>query len=45
MITEVPSDEEARGLLSDVMRMARRPYLFELKRERDGHPPQLLGTA
>ena len=45
VITEVPTDDEARGLLSDVMRMARRPYLFELKRERDGHPPQLLGTA
>ncbi|HVD03350.1 MAG TPA: DsbA family protein [Candidatus Dormibacteraeota bacterium] len=45
VITEVPSDDEARALLRDVVRMARRPYLFELKRERYGHPPQLLGTA
>ncbi len=41
VITEVPDDDEAVELLRDVVRMVRRPYLFELKREREGHPPQL----
>ena len=41
VITKVPDDDEAVELLRDVVRMVRRPYLFELKREREGHPPQL----
>lgn len=41
VITEVPSDAESKELLRDVVRMLRRPYLFELKRDREGHPPQL----
>ena len=45
IVTEVPGDEEAKALLVDVARMARRPYLFELKRERDGHPPMLVGSV
>lgn len=43
VITEVPSDEESRELLVDVVRMTRRGYFFELKRDRDGHPPQAGG--
>jgi len=39
VITEVPDDEESRALLQDVLRMVRRSYLFELKRDREGHPP------
>ncbi|MHB1576535.1 MAG: DsbA family oxidoreductase [Candidatus Dormibacteria bacterium] len=39
VITEVPDGEESVELLRDVVRMARRPYLFELKRDREGHPP------
>ncbi|MGH7641392.1 MAG: DsbA family protein [Candidatus Dormibacteria bacterium] len=34
IITEVPSDEECVALLSDVVRMMRRPFLMELKRDR-----------
>lgn len=40
IITEVPSDEECRELLRDVVRMTRRGYFFELKRDREGHPAQ-----
>lgn len=39
VITEVPDDAESVELLRDVVRMMRRPYLFELKRDREGHPP------
>jgi len=45
VITEVPPDQEARELLADVVRMLRRDYVFEFKRDRDGHPPQLAGSA
>jgi len=45
VLTEVPEDGEARALLEDLARMARRPYFFELKRERDGHPPMLVGSV
>ncbi|MGC1184992.1 MAG: DsbA family protein [Candidatus Dormiibacterota bacterium] len=38
IITEVPSDEECLELLRDVVRMSRRDYFFELKRDREGHP-------
>jgi 2-hydroxychromene-2-carboxylate isomerase len=41
VVTAVPDDDEALELLQDVVRMARRPYLLELKREREGHPPNL----
>ncbi len=44
VITEVPPDQEARELLTDVVRMIRRGYLFELKRDREGHPPQLASS-
>lgn len=37
VISEVPADDEALALLEDVLRMARRPYLMELKRERGQH--------
>jgi len=40
VITEVPSDDESRELLRDLVRMARRGYFFELKRDREGHPAQ-----
>jgi predicted DsbA family dithiol-disulfide isomerase len=40
VITEVPSDDESRELLQDILRMLRRGYFFELKREREGHPPK-----
>ncbi|MGC2191604.1 MAG: DsbA family protein [Candidatus Dormiibacterota bacterium] len=43
IITEVPGDEECRELLNDVLRMVRRSYFFELKRDREGHPPQTGG--
>lgn len=45
VITEVPPDQEARELLTDVVRMIRRGYVFELKRDREGHPPQLTEAA
>jgi 2-hydroxychromene-2-carboxylate isomerase len=41
VLTEVPTDDESRELLRDVLRMARRSYFFELKRDREGHPPDL----
>lgn len=44
VITEVPPDDEARELLVDVVRMIRRDYVFEFKRDREGHPPQLVGS-
>ncbi|MGH7643880.1 MAG: DsbA family protein [Candidatus Dormibacteria bacterium] len=40
VITEVPSDDESLELLQDTIRMARRGYFFELKRDRDRHPPR-----
>jgi predicted DsbA family dithiol-disulfide isomerase len=40
VITEVPNDEEAGELLKDVLRAVRRSYFFELKRDREGHPPR-----
>jgi len=43
VITEVPGDEESRELLRDVLRLVRRSYFFELKRDREGHPPQTGG--
>ncbi|MGA9774857.1 MAG: DsbA family protein [Candidatus Dormiibacterota bacterium] len=45
VLDRVPDDQEAKELLRDVVRMLRRGYVFELKRERDGHPPQLATTA
>jgi len=42
VITEVPSDAESLELLHDVLRCTRRGYLFELKRDRAGHPPQIV---
>ncbi len=39
VITEVPPDDEGRELLRDVLRLTRRGYFFELKRDREGHPP------
>ncbi|HEY6537888.1 MAG TPA: DsbA family protein [Candidatus Dormibacteraeota bacterium] len=39
VITEVPPDEEALEFLEDVLRITRRGYFFELKRDREGHPP------
>ena len=39
VITEVPGDEESRELLTDLLRLTRRGYFFELKRDRTGHPP------
>lgn len=43
IITEVPPDRESRELLRDVVRMARRGYFFELKRDRESHRPQTGG--
>jgi 2-hydroxychromene-2-carboxylate isomerase len=43
VITEVPSDEESGELLKDVLRAVRRSYFFELKRDREGHPPMTGG--
>ncbi len=43
VITEVPGDQESLELLQDVLRLTRRGYFFELKRDRAGHPPQLGG--
>ena len=40
ILTEVPGGDESRELLQDVIRMTRRDYFFELKRDREGHPPQ-----
>jgi len=40
VITDVPDDAESRELLEDVLRITRRGYFFELKRDRDGHPPR-----
>ena len=45
IITKVPSDRECVDLLQDVVRLNRRDYVFELKRDRDGHPPELGRTA
>lgn len=39
VITDIPDDAESRELLEDVIRITRRGYFFELKRDRDGHPP------
>ncbi len=41
VITEVPGDNESKELFRDLVRMAQRNYFFELKRDRQGHPPQL----
>lgn len=43
VMTEVPGDAESLELLQDTVRMARRGYFFELKRDREGHPAQLGG--
>lgn len=40
VLTEVPSDGEGRELLRDVIRMTRRGYFFEIKRDREGHLPK-----
>jgi predicted DsbA family dithiol-disulfide isomerase len=40
ILTEVPSDDESRELLRGVVGMMRRGYFFEMKRSREGHPPQ-----
>lgn len=45
VITKVPSDEECVGLLKDMVRMMRRDYFFEFKRDREGHAPELERTA
>jgi predicted DsbA family dithiol-disulfide isomerase len=44
VITRVPDDLEAVALLQDTVRMLRRDYLFEIKRDREGHPP-MVGAA
>jgi predicted DsbA family dithiol-disulfide isomerase len=44
VITRVPDDREAVALLQDTVRMLRRDYLFEIKRDREGHPP-MVGAA
>ncbi len=44
VITQVPDDAEAVALLEDTVRWIRRPYLYELKRERGDIRP-LLGAA
>lgn len=41
ILTAVPSDDEARELFRDLVRLVRRDYFFELKRDREGHPPQI----
>ena len=41
VITEVPDDAEAVALLHDTVRCLRRPYLYELKRERGDTRPVL----
>jgi 2-hydroxychromene-2-carboxylate isomerase len=41
VLTEVPADDEGRELLRDVLRLTRRGYFFELKRDREGYPPKL----
>ena len=43
IITAVPDDDECRELLRDVVRMIRRGYFFEMKRDREGHPVRLEG--
>lgn len=43
ILTAVPSDDECRQLLQEVLGMMRRGYFFELKRSREGHPPQTGG--
>jgi predicted DsbA family dithiol-disulfide isomerase len=43
ILTEVPSDDESRALLQEVLGMMRRGYFFEMKRSREGHPPQTAG--
>lgn len=40
ILTEVPSDDEGRELLRDFLRLTRRGYFFEVKRDREGHPPK-----
>ena len=45
VITRVPDDSEAVSLLQDTVRMLRRDYLFEIKRDREGHPPLLRVAA
>ena len=40
VLTEVPGDDASRELLHDILRMTRRSYFFELKRDREGHPPK-----
>lgn len=45
VITKVPSDKECVELLHDMVRMMRRDYFFEFKRDREGHPPELGRTA
>ncbi|HUY60691.1 MAG TPA: DsbA family protein [Candidatus Dormibacteraeota bacterium] len=44
VITDVPDDAEAVALLRDTVRWIRRPYLYELKRERGDIRP-VLGDA
>ena len=45
VITRVPEDREAVALLQDTVRMLRRDYLFEIKRDREGHPPLVGATG
>lgn len=45
VITRVPDDQEARELLSDTVRMIRREYLYEMKRDREGHPAELAAIV
>ncbi|MGA8208363.1 MAG: DsbA family protein [Candidatus Dormiibacterota bacterium] len=40
ILTEVPSDDASRELLQEVLGIMRKGYFFELKRSREGHPPQ-----
>jgi hypothetical protein len=42
ILTEVPSHDESRELLHGVVGMMRRGYFFEMKRSREGHPPQTV---
>ncbi|MDA8395032.1 MAG: DsbA family protein [Candidatus Dormibacteraeota bacterium] len=45
VITRLPEDREAIALLQDTARMLRRDYLFEIKRDREGHPPLVGATG
>ncbi|MGH7610610.1 MAG: DsbA family protein [Candidatus Dormibacteria bacterium] len=45
VITEVPDDDEAVELLQDVLRMARRSYVMELKRERLELSPRIRAAS